>query len=80
MTGQTWSVCGVTFIRHRGGFEQGGRLLDHFPDELLCQHCHAAFGDRSVILFELNQDDGSDPTQLGRLNADVVTKGPRPLL
>lgn len=60
LTGQTWSVCGATFVRHRDGFESGARLLDHFPDELLCQRCHAAFGDRSVILFEVNQP-GSYP-------------------
>lgn len=79
MLGETWSVCGVRFVRHRGGFEAGARLLSHFPDELLCQHCHAAFGDRGAVIFEVNQDDGRDPTQLGQLVADTVTKGHRPL-
>lgn len=79
MLGEEWSVCGVRFVRHRGGFEQGARLLSHFPDELLCGLCCATFGDRSVIIFEANQDDGEDPTQLGQLDADLVSKAHRPL-
>lgn len=75
MTGEVWSICGTRIVRNRDGFETGGRLVSHFPDELLCIACHAAFGYRAVIIFEANQDDGEDPTQLGRLAGDLITKG-----
>lgn len=74
MLGEVWTVCGTRIVRHRSGFESGGQIVSHFPDEMLCQRCHAAFGDRSVLLFEANQDDGEDPTQLGRLTADTISK------
>lgn len=32
-----------------------------------------------MIIFEVNQDDGEDPTQLGQLDADLVSKAHRPL-
>lgn len=75
MLGEEWSICAVKLVRHRGGFENGAQLVSHFPDEQLCYRCHAAFGDRGVLIFEANQDDGRDPTELGRLVADNITKG-----
>lgn len=57
LLGEEWSVCGLRFVRHRGGFEQGAQLVGHFPDDDLCPHCHAAFGDRGVLIFEANTDD-----------------------
>ena len=75
MLGEEWSLCAVKLVRHRGGFENGAQLVSHFPDEHLCRHCHTALGDRAVIIFEANQHDGRDPTELGRMNDDFVTKG-----
>jgi hypothetical protein len=74
-SGETWTVCGDRYMRHRDGFESAAQLVGHFPDELLCYECHKAFGDRGEVIFEVNQDDGSDPTQIGRLADDVVTGG-----
>ncbi len=73
--GEAWAVCGKHIVRHRGGFEASAQLVSHFPDEMLCVPCCEAFGDRSVLIFEANQDDGSDPTQLGQLAGDLLTKG-----
>jgi len=53
--GDTWTVCGIRFSRHVGGYEQGARRVGHFEDAMLCQRCYAAFGDRSVLIFEANQ-------------------------
>lgn len=52
--GTLTTVCGVQILRNLGGLEEGGRLTDRFDDELLCQRCHAAFGDRGVVIFECN--------------------------
>lgn len=37
------AVCGVRVLRHRGGYEQGGRIVAFFADDQLCARCHAAF-------------------------------------
>ena len=76
LLGQVWTVCGVGFHRHRGGFERGAALVSHFPDELLCHRCCTAFGDRAVVLFEANRDDGAETTQLGRRGGDTVRRRP----
>lgn len=73
--GEMWTVCAERFVRHRGGFESGAQIVSHFPDEDLCYECHKAFGDHGYLIFEVNQDDGSDPTEMGRLDADFITKG-----
>ncbi len=75
LVGEVWSICGVRIVRNRGGFEAGGQLVSHFPDEKLCDRCFRAFGDRSVLIFEANQDDGRDPTIIGRLANDFITRG-----
>ena len=63
-------------MRHAKGFESGAQLVSHFPDELLCFECHRAFGpEHGHLIFEVNQPDGSDPTQLGGLLGETVTKG-----
>ncbi len=70
MTGETWTVCGKRVNRNTKGFESAAQLVGHFPDEDLCRFCHEPFGGRGEVIFEANQDDGTDPTQVGRLSAD----------
>lgn len=79
LLGETQTVCGARFMRHRGGFDQGASLVSHFPDEALCTRCHTAFGNRGVVIFEANQNDGRAPTQLDRLMGDTTTRNPTPL-
>lgn len=54
MLGRWRMVCGVVLDRHRGGFERGSRPTGSFPDEKLCQRCHAAFGDQAHLIFDAN--------------------------
>lgn len=76
--GECWSVCGVRFVRHARGFESGAQMVSHFPDELLCSRCHKEFGiEYGHLIFEANQPDDSDPTQLGSLFDDTIAKGKR---
>lgn len=75
MLGEEWSVCAKKFIRHQNGFDSGAQLVSHFPDEQLCYDCHKPFGDRGVLIFEANQDDGREPEEIGRLDDDFITKG-----
>ena len=61
LLGDVLAVCGVTVYRNRGGLEEGGRYTASFPDDLLCQRCHAAFGDRAWLIFDHNphgKDEG----------------------
>jgi hypothetical protein len=76
--GECWSVCAKKFTRHREGFESGAQLVSHFPDDQLCYDCHKAFGvDHGHLIFRANQDDGCDPTIIGRMGDDLVTRGHR---
>lgn len=65
VAGALLAVCGVRVRRHRGGLERGGRQIDHFPDELLCARCHAAFAafghTAAALIFEHNQEPEPEP-------------------
>ena len=77
LLGDVWTVCGTRIARHVGGFEHAARHVDHFPDDLLCQPCHAAFGDRAALLFELNQPpDPEEPEHMPP--PDIVIAEVRP--
>lgn len=47
------TVCGLVLYLT----PMDGCLGSPFPDELLCQSCHAAFGDRSHVIFGHNTED-----------------------
>lgn len=76
MLGEEWSICGDRFVQHARGFESGAQRISHFPDDDLCWSCHKAFGtEHGHLIFDANQDDGRDPSTLGRLDEDLITRG-----